>query len=291
MLLKEYALDPAILCSRTNCQILLPQIGASQGRLIARFPKDWKKRAYEAARKTAKPTELSWIEEKLRRIGEFALFACGRPGGDSSLPWVESALAEHKRKPFTAVLGAMTQAGVLTLDDLDDAQPPWLSQRQCEVPRHAKAMADAISLLFLSGTRFKFIDPHLDPSKSRFRNPLVEFLGRIAARSNGMGSVRVECHVMTSGNTEQEQSFARNFEKSIAKHLPTSLTLSLHFHPASKMHDRYVLTQWAGADFGQGLDEGDEPPMVKVSLLDEQIRATKWDEYDSDHPALVLPKP
>ncbi len=291
MLLKEYALDPEILCSWTNCQILLPQIGASQGRLIARFPKDWKKRAYEAAHKSAKPKELLSIVERLNRLGVAALFACGRPGGDPSLPWVESALAEHKREPFTAVLGAMAQAGVLTLDDLDDAQPPWLSQRQCEVPRHAKAMADAIGLLFLSGTRFKFIDPHLDPSKSRFRNTLVEFLGRIAARPIGSGNVRVECHVMTPGNPAQEASFAHNFEKSIAKHLPTCLTLSLHFHPARNMHDRFVLTQWAGVDFGQGLDEGHEPPMVKVSLLDEQIRATKWDEYNSDHPALILPKP
>lgn len=289
MLLKEYALEPEVLGTRTNWQILLPQIGASQGRLIARFPKDWKKRVYNAAKNTAKPTELSWIEERLRRINDSTLFARGRSGGDTSRPWLENTLAEHQRNPFAAIIGSTPSDDVLLVDDLDEADP-WSCQRQCEVHRNARAMADAISLLFLSGTRFKLIDPHLDPSKRRFQRPLAEFLGRIATRATGENKVHVECHVRTDGRSEEESRFAQNFQKAMTPIIPSSLTVSLHYHPSAKMHDRFVLSPWGGVDFGQGLDEGDEPPKVKVTLMEEHLRQAKWDEYSSAQPALVLPK-
>lgn len=291
MLLKEYALDPAILCSRTNCQILLPQIGASQGRLIARFPKDWKKRAYEAARKSAKPTELSWIEERLRRLGVSSLFARGRVADDPSRPWLENALIEHHREHFSAILSREPQQGVLTVDDLDDQIEPWKSTRQCEVPRQAIHMADVIQLMFMSGKQYKLIDRYLDPSTPNFRRTLFEFLRRIADRPNGSQDIHVECHVATSGNNQEEAKFANNFEKTVTPNIPRGLTVSLHFFPITQEHDRFVLTEWCGAFFGQGLGEGEDPPEVKVLLLEEHLRLTLWHEFPGDHPALVLPKP
>ena len=287
MLLNEYALEPEVLGSKTNFQILAPQIGASQGRLIARFPRDWKKRVYAAAHSGAKTTELAWIEEKLRRLDDSALFSRGRTGGDPELPWIARALAEHRREPFAAIVGSVARPDVLTLDDLDNAAS-WQVSRQCEVPRRARDMADAISLIFLSGSQFKIIDPHLDPSKRRFRNTLVEFLRRIGSRPQGVQDGSVECHVMTTGNQDEERRFVDNFKAAMEGKIPVGLSLSLHLHPAALMHDRFVLSPWAGADFGQGLDEGDRPQRVKITLLEESIRASKWGEFGSDHPALNL---
>lgn len=95
---------------------------------------------------------------------------------------------------------------------------------------------------------------------------------------------------MTPGSSEDESWFINKFKMAMRPVLPHGLTVSLHYHPANKIHDRFILTPWCGVDFGQGLDEGNEPPKVKVTLLDEHLRQSKWDEYSSDHPALVLPR-
>lgn len=45
------------------------------------------------------------------------------------------------------------------------------------------------------------------------------------------------------------------------------------------MHDRWVLAEWVGVQFGHGLSEGDAPPFVNISLLDEEMRKSYWEEY------------
>jgi len=42
---------------------------------------------------------------------------------------------------------------------------------------------------------------------------------------------------------------------------------------------RWLLSDWAGVSFGHGFSEGDKPPFVNVTLLDEAARKRYWDEF------------
>ena len=48
---------------------------------------------------------------------------------------------------------------------------------------------------------------------------------------------------------------------------------------ADDMHDRWILNEWCGVQFGQGLDEGDTPKNVNITMLDEQTRYELWEQY------------
>ena len=280
MILREFAVDPRLFNSIINCQLLLPLFSASEGRVISKYPKKWKKLAIGEANKSAKDIEYLKIEEILRRLDDTVLFFRGRPACEAGLSWSENVLNEHKRLEFSGIIGIEDgNEEIICFDHLDESTGLLAKKRQMQIRRIAKDMASEINLLFLFGNTFKFIDPHFKPIP-RYMKPMVAFLEVIASRDKKSDSgVGVEYHIGTSGCAKEEEILEQNFFNSLKNEVPETINVSLHFHPEEKMHDRWVLSTWAGVQFGQGLDEGEKPPLVNISLLDEDMRQKHWDEY------------
>lgn len=277
-MIKEFALDPAALAKWADCRYLTALFGAENGRVIAKYPKKWKKLAYEAAKKVAEPTELSKIEERLRRLDETVLFYMGRPNGENE-DWQVNALEENKRQPFTAVVCSDSKdESVMLVGDLDEVKDPFITYRQQSINRDAQSMASAINLMFQSGSHYKFIDPYLT-STARYIKPLQEFITCITSRSTGVDNVVIEIITGTSGDDNAENNLTRNFNALINKFLSAEMALKITFIPIEKMHDRWILAEWVGVQFGHGFAEGNDPPDVNITLLDESRRQELWDEF------------
>ena len=52
-----------------------------------------------------------------------------------------------------------------------------------------------------------------------------------------------------------------------------------------KLHNRYILTDIGGVDFGTGLDEGDAGQTDDIKLLGKERFKIRWQQYAGDNPA------
>jgi hypothetical protein len=120
-MLHEFAVDPETLSTWKNAKDLLDRFGVENGRIIAEYPKRWKRLVYKICEKSYRSVDLKRIEEKL--TGK--LFSAGRPF-DTGLSWLENSETQHKEKPFHAIISKSNPQDkpyILIEEDIDEANP------------------------------------------------------------------------------------------------------------------------------------------------------------------------
>ncbi len=291
-MIKEFALEPDVLAvSFRDFSYFIEKFGVAQGRVISRFPKDWKRMVYEAAQASLRGTkELSRIEIRLRAITDDVLIASRRPSGDGTQPWLTRAMSEHGRQPFAAIIARENPTAhteVLVAADLDDSDLRFQAAGQRHITRTAAEIVDCVGLLLGASKTVKLIDPHFDPRWPRWRRMLGHVL--VALGNNGQTGVTLEIH---RADNALPGNLKHYFDSSIPKMLPTGITVQVFLHPESAMHNRFILTSVGGASYHTGLDDnedGKSTPTDLVSLLAPGIFATEWTTYSSQTAFLVYP--
>lgn len=290
-MIKEFALEPDVLAaSFRDFSYFIEKFGVSQGRVISRFPKDWKRMVYEAAQASLRGTkELSRIEIRLRAITNDVLIASRSPSSDGTQPWLTRAIIEHGCKPFAAIIARenpTAHTGVLVAATLDDSDARFQAAGQRHITRTAAEIVDCVELLLRASTTVKLIDPHFDPTKMRWGRMLELVLTALC--SNGQTGVFLEIHrsdKVSSGHLKYL------FDSCIPKFRPAGITVQVFLHPDAAMHNRFILTSVGGASYHTGLDdneEGESTPTDLVSLLTPDTFATEWATYSSRMPFLVF---
>lgn len=276
-MIKEFAVDPAVFARWDDCRYLCSLFSAGNGRVIANYPKKWKKMVYEAAKPICSDVELTRITEKLARMDDSVLLKRSRPGGNSEI-WLENALQEHERLPFESIVSTRASNNVLSVADLDEAEAPIATPRGISVERSADAMANAVSMMFEAGNHFKFIDPYFSSTET-YMQPMREFINRIAARESGANNITIEIICKDGGNTGRNTTFCTNVEQAMRAFLQNGMTLKITLIEEHLIHDRWILADWVGVKFGHGFGIGGQHPRVNIDLLDEATRQRHWDEY------------
>src|SRR5262245_35647980 len=100
-MLADFALEPALLNNWESFQRIVSLFGASQGRLISRFPKKWQEMVLASV--VCGPVEKLRITEALVRVTKTVLFP-REHDWNALLPWLDNAVAEHGKRPFSAIL-------------------------------------------------------------------------------------------------------------------------------------------------------------------------------------------
>jgi len=106
-MLREYALDPEVVAlSNPSFLSLRNSFGFDQGRVIARFPSSWVKKAITAVNDAEEigDVQKKRVIEAIRMAKQDKMVKSGR-NFDPTLPnWLSSCLAAHKKILLTQLL-------------------------------------------------------------------------------------------------------------------------------------------------------------------------------------------
>jgi hypothetical protein len=281
-MLKEFALDPSILGNWKDFRFFVGQFGVPQGRLISRFPANWKQMVREAAEQSAKDVEYARIEDALTRIDRVMLVRDF--DYQKAHQWLRNAAEENQRRPFHAIVAAEnygSTANLLVGADLDPTNPPplWIVPTSVQIRREPGIMAACVQSLLSQCDEVLFVDPYFGPGKRSHLEPLIQFLQAIARRGQRRKPSRIEYH---AGNQDKDTvRVQQNLEQHIKPHLLAGAKFSLVRWDKEQMHNRYILTDRGGVMFGHGLDKSDGNATTHdtVSLLDDQTCAALMVDY------------
>ena len=284
-MLREYALDPNLLTNWRDFRYFFEKFGVSNGRLISRFPRNWKGMVKEAI-KNCNDIEYLKIISCLEEINDKL---CRRNHEwNEAMAWLSNAELEHALRPFYAILAAENphnHSFVLIGDDVDERNELWKPTTELPVPRNADKMADAVSLLLQQSRTIAFIDPHFSPQAGRFRRPLKSFLKvAIMNRTQVIDSVSYYLEAKSP-----QEYFEEQCHKYLSAVIPETLTVNfirLDNKPGSeKLHDRFVITERGGFGFTGGLDDGYIGQHTTIKILSDDVYIKTWSDYVSVSPA------
>jgi len=284
---KEIAIEPAaIVGSYRDFAYIIEKFGVHEGRLIAAFPSKWKRFVFHAAQERLHgKVELARLEVRLRALKDDMFYWRGRSGDGCAQDWLGTAIAEHARVPFDAIIAVAPSlvGGVVAADDLDGLHACLQPNRQWHIDRDASVMALCCEPLLSSARHIKLIDPHFDLSQARFRRPFLEFLK--CARPG----TRVD---VFRGDNHGADFAAQRLTETLDAIQPDGIQVQVFFQPQDTMHNRFVLTEAGGVYFLTGLDDKGNGDLStdEVGVLDPDVWAIQWGRFSDGQAVAVWPK-
>jgi len=283
----EYAIEPALLDNWKDIRYFKDQCGAEKGRLISEYPSRWERAVFEAIRLSSSgPVEKHRMKEAVRNILKYKLFRRPRISWDNEQPWLDNAKAEHRTRPFHAIVTNASEDDVanhiLSGHNLDESKALW--NCNCgSVARTATDMAHAVKPLLILSQSILFVDPHFNPAIARFRNPLIAMLRILATRDNEIPIQMLQYHIANKFDFNESQ-FRTDVDTLLNPQIPSNLTMSFVKWNATEMHNRYIITNIGALRFGIGLDEytGSSPRSDEIERLSDMKRVELWQKYSVD---------
>ncbi len=296
-MIREFALEPRLVGTWTEDQARYyrNQFSMDGGRVVSRWPAQWRNdvlRAFdesEYAGSTRRRKQLNLFLRKLKRR------MIDRPESErtseSTAGWLPSALREHERCPFRAILAGSNPGGhsdVLLHDDIDD-DPLWQVTRGVVVDRRAEAMADAIASTLRLSKRIVLVDPYFRPKRSENLEVLERFCERMFRSRPGTPPEQLTILTEFCIKRGEDGYFRDACKRELARRVPEGLRVVVRRLEPKKgrdeMHNRYVLTELCGIQFGFGLDTGKAGATDDITLLSEQQYRHRWKQYAQEPPS------
>ena len=299
-MIQEYALEPELVASWHDpllARFFIDRFGYGTGRVVSRYPKKWRRLVWEAFQATFDATAGDIGRKRIEELlAQLTTPAIRRPGfiWVDAHGWLENAEEENTRRPFHAILARDNPRGqteVVRLNDVvEGTSEAWNAPGSIVVDRTAGSMADGVAAMLRCATQVFFVDPHFRASRPKFCNPLAAFL-RIL-RSDAP-QVTIELHTGHVTETAPDwDTFRRECEQHLPDLVPTGLTLTVrrwkNRDGGERLHNRYILTDIGGVQFGVGLDEGDQGTTDDIALLSSESYRRRFAEYSGPAHAFDL---
>jgi hypothetical protein len=273
----EYALEPEMIAAwctdHYKCKFFQNQFGTAQGRLPSRYPKRWGKKVLDAFA-GGSDMDKKRLTELLIRLQE-TMVKRKDITWDENATWLENAVREHGRHPFSAILARNNTKiipGVICEADTDPPCPDWDRPHGRSVGRNVLEMVEAVKSMLLCCRWVKFVDPYISPGRPDYRPSLEAFLKILAdERPVGLPSF-IEIH---TGLHDATEIFLK--EKYIHI-IPDGLSVTLYQWEArpneQELHNRYILTDIGGVAFLHGLD------ISQRNISKDDIFRLAYDQYE-----------
>jgi hypothetical protein len=279
----EYAVEPAALSNWDRTRFFLDAFGPWKGRFLAQFPRKWKAMVYRGL--TCPDVERQRIVERLHTLDARVFSPRTNGPYDPDRSWFDNALLEHARSQFRAII-AEGRSGPHILDagTVDDRSPLWRVDSGRRVPREAAAYVHALDLLLRASSRIVYVSPFFRADQPDKTSPLV---GLCSALERASAATLVEVHF--GDEPRSYRVCMDDAARYLPRLLPPGVKVTLRCWSGrsggARLHNRYLLTDIGGVQFGDEIEVGDPGHRDRLSILDEPSWAQLWDEHVGSTPA------
>jgi hypothetical protein len=291
-MIHEFAIDPVAMNNWQNFRYLNDNFGVEHGRLISRFPKKWTKMVCNACNDNYDCGKISTIDrkrivERLKNIKHKLVRLKRRYNSEKE--WLENAEEQHSISEFRAIISINNPNGqpyILNAYDIDETNYLWNVPREKVVRRKANELAACAMMLLMASKEIIFIDPHFNPTKSRFTETFSHLIDFAFENKRPQ---RLELHVEHTDRSASFEVWENNCQNKLPQIVPKGYILKVmrwtERNEGDKQHPRYVLTEIGGIRYDYGLDEWDgegEGKTTDVSLLAQNVYKLRWNDYQND---------
>jgi hypothetical protein len=278
---REYALEPALISSWDRARFFLDSFGPWKGRFLAEYPRQWKKMVFQGL--SCPDLEKKRITERLNQLDKRVFSARMNAPYDGARPWIDNAHIEHLRSPFDAIIARETsgQPHVLDGSEIDDRNELWRIDAGLLLDRDPNTYVHALRLLLAASRRVVLIDPYFRADQHQKRNPLIAVCVAVYPTAT------VEVH-LSDGSRGYDKEVG-DAALALPKFLPPGVEVTLYCWKersgGPRLHNRYLITDVGGVEFGDGIELGDPGQQDRISILEEASRSKLWDDYVGPSPA------
>lgn len=295
----EYAVEPAALNNWQDFRYVYDQIGVEHGRLISRFPSKWASMVMKSCEENQQLRDVDRLRivEKLTNLEKNKMVRLNRPydpDNDSNNIWMSNAAAQHRQRPFHAILARTHELKIpelINIDNIDASHPLWQVPKDKKVLRKAQELAHCARLLLQISKEILIIDPHFDPVKPRF---LKTFSHLVEFAFEEYKPNRIELHVEYDEYKElkRETDWKEDSLSNLKPLIPEGFLMMVFrwkrmtSREKDELHPRYVMTELGGIRYDYGLDEG--KGTTDVTLLSASLHEQRWCDYQKETSAFEL---
>lgn len=284
----EVAIDPGEMKSFDRVARFMNACCMGSPRVIAHFPHgSWRKSALAAgASAGCGDAALKSIEIAIDTAFKSGRFINrGRPSNIAS-SWISAAIQEHTRLPFRAIVGRRSEQLAVAVLDIEadiDSDASWKLPQSVTVDRTVSELVRALGPMLRLARKVVVVEPNFDIGNSAYTAPIAALL-REAARQPPALSV-IELH-MTKRFESMDAYLNTQCRSEVQRLIPTGLTADVCLwdrdirrdqRAADKLHDRFLLTDFAGVQLGWGFDTRPGSRTTITLLGDELCRQLERD--------------
>lgn len=278
-MIKEFAVEPAYLLTPNVLPFIYASFGVVNGRVISRFPKKWLKQVFDLS-DTLNPSHKKLIEVGLEIISKRKILVSSNREFESSLDWLENAIQIHTTKPFRAIIAMANQNGedfILTHEDINKDADLFKSERSRIVQRNAQDICDCVIPLISHSKQIILVDRYLQEYNDRHIGTLSGILKWIKL-NRACAIKKIQYH---TGDRETDENYIKS---RLSPSIPKNMKIEIVLWPTDKLHNRFILTDIGGLQFGHGLDEDQSYNSTSeddVSILDSEHYLQRWNKYNN----------
>jgi len=289
----EFAISPSLCSNFQDLKFFLATFGGEHGRLFSDIPR---KKWIRLARASIKHSDNGQVMKKRlvvgsERLSRKAIYCRNSVPEPESDLWLDHAIAAHKDRPFQAILTDCYDGDeecVFRNDQEFTEHGRWNIPLDKRIERSPHIMIEAITPMLDCAREVVLVDRNFDPDKYRWRPFLIELATFLSKRNFSPSIKKIDYH---SGDKISEEHLKFLCGKYLLKDLPPDIKINFFIWPWDQLHDRYILTDVGGVDFGIGLDiyDGSGPQNVKVSRISAETRDQWWKACKKKETSFSIP--
>ena len=305
----EYAVEPALVArwARGGVAGLAGQFGLDQRRVVSDLPTYWQGEVAAALLEAFDydAGDPGYLEASAFLNAIFAFMTAHMVSRgirfQHDRPWLEQALAVNLQEPFHAILAqapVQDQPAVVTdriADQLRDER--WYLPTVRPVPKTAPDLAAMLAPLLRGATKIVVVDPYFDPRDPAYQQVLAALLA-CAKASRGPGRPVPETELLVGVDegrpnggalpvATQLENEARNRCAWAVQHLPSCIPTGMrltfqcvaNFPDGDRLHNRFVLTDFAGASLPYGTQALGPLVFDDLTLLYQGQYEERWRQF------------
>ena len=288
-MIQEYALDPSVLVAEYSRQYgFLRDAFNDTGRVLSQYPRKWRQKvmrmlggAPEMDRMRLEALLDKWLLPH-SVIREHSVF--------NGREWLIEAEVENARLPFHGIVADTNprqHCRVIPFDDIVTGDHHlWTCARSCRATKTPQDIVAAIAPMLKRSKRVVLIDPYFF-TVDRYCNVLTEIISALNSPDCAHPIKEIQVCTALKGDERRGKApgsairheLSTEFRVLCMRQIPSLVPLdfkvnfTVYFEKQNGVdaHDRHILTDIAGVDFGQGLDQRrdrNDDNHVRINLLD-----------------------